>query len=156
MFTITGGEFRNGKGLEAQLTKAFEQWVNEDLDEYFYDQFHSPIWPYNRDTVRESSAARIKNPKAGELRDIYDYGELYESGKDVSIAFNFGGVEASWNWDARNSSGKPYASYVHEGTGTNYGNPRRWTEELAVPQKFDGSTVKRALMARIQSELSKQ
>lgn len=148
---ITGAKIINQKALERQLTQAFEDWARQDVGDHFYDQFHDPMWKYERDTVRENPAARIKNPTAGQLRDIDDYGELYESGKDVSISIGRTGAEASWTWDAKNRSGKPYALHVHEGTGTNYGYPRRWTRDLAEPQRFNASQLKQGLLEHIRS-----
>lgn len=153
MFTITGGEFRNGKGLEAQLTRAFETWTREDITNDYWDKQFRDMnkWDYNRETRRKNREV-VESP-----RDIYDLGTLYESGiRSFSPESTASGPAASWNWDARGKSGYPYATDVHEGVGTSDGNPRPWTEELAVPQKFDNSAVKRALMARIQSELSQR
>lgn len=146
---ITGAKITNIKAIENQLAQAFEDWARQDVAEHFYDQFHNPMWEYGRDTVRENPSAPMKNPTAGEERDIYDFGDLYESGKDVSISIGRTGAEASWTWDAKNRSGKPYASYVHEGTGTNYGYPRRWTQDLAEPQRFHASQLKQGLLQHI-------
>lgn len=153
MLTITGGEFFNGKRLEAQLIRAFETWTRQDITNDYWDKQFRDMnkWNYSRETRRENRAI-VKSP-----RDIYDLGALYESGiRSFSPESTANGPAASWNWDARGESGYPYATDVHEGLGTSAGNPRQWTEEFAVPQKFDNSAVKRALIARIQSELSKQ
>ncbi len=148
---VTGAKIINEKAIERQLTEAFEDWVRQDVKDHFYDQFHDPIWSYSRDTTRENPSARLKNPRAGELRDIDDYGELYESGKDASISIALNGIEASWTWDAKNRSGESYARYVHEGVGTNYGNPRRWTQDLAEPQRFNAGQLKQGLLGHIRS-----
>lgn len=145
---ILGATVSNAKILEAQLVEAFAQWAREDVNEYFKEQFTEPVWPYSRTTTRKNPSAPIK--EAGSPRDIFDYGDLYESGRE-SFTITQGGVDitASWHWDAQNSSGRPYAYYVHEGEGTNYGNPRRWTDVFAVKAKFNASPLRNQLIAHI-------
>ena len=147
---IVGATLSSTKRLEAQLAQAFSDWAREDVNEYFQEQFTEPIWPYSRETTRRNPGAPIK--EAGSPRDIYDYGDLYESGRN-SFSISQGGVNvsASWHWDAQNSSGRPYAYYVHEGEGANYGNPRPWTDVFLVGAKFQASSLRRELISRIRS-----
>ena len=101
------------------------------------------LWEYDGQTLRRNGEV-VDSP-----RDIYDTGELYRSGiesYDFNVSRNT--AMADWRWDARNSSGRYYAYYVHEGQGTNL-TARPWTDELAIPQKFDNSIVKKALLRRI-------
>jgi hypothetical protein len=142
---IVGAKIVGMEILEARLTQVFEAWVKEDIDDaYWGDQFRDMTrWDYGRETVRKNKDV-VDSP-----RDIYDLGTLYDSGKDSSINFDANLVTASWNWDARNSSGNLYAYYVHEGTSTSAGFPRRWTDELYYPQKFAGSSVRLSLIRRL-------
>lgn len=145
---IVGGKIINAKSLEQKLAQAFELWANEDLDDgYFEDQFKEDKWEYPGYTRRKSGES------AGTVRNIYDLGELYQSGKDsFKITQGANDITASWNWDARNSSGNAYARYVHEGEGTNL-EARPWTDELYYPQKFANSSVRLALKRRIKAAL---
>lgn len=143
---IVGGKIINVKVLEQKLVEAFETWVEVDVEKYFETQFKADIWYYPRETIRKSGQ------RAGTTRDIYDLGELYESGKGADINLDSNMISASWNWDAKNSSGRAYAEYVHEGLGTNL-VPRPWTDELYYPQKFTNSNVRLALKARIKAVL---
>ena len=144
---IVGAKIIGAKILEARLAQAFEAWVKEDIDDaYWGDQFRDMSkWNYGRETTRKNGEV-VDSP-----RDIYDLGTLYDSGKDSTINLGANAVVASWDWDARNSSGNLYAYYVHEGTSTSAGFPRRWTDELYYPQKFAGSSVRLALVRRLQS-----
>lgn len=143
---IVGGKIINAKSLEQKLVQAFEDWAEQDVNRFFEDQFKSDIWYYPRQTTRKNGTV------AGTSRDIYDLGALYESGKDVDINLDANSVSAAWNWDAKNSSGRAYAVYVHEGLGTNL-VPRPWTDDLYYPQKFANSSVRLALKARIKAAL---
>jgi len=146
--TIVGGEFINPQRLEQKLLQAFQEWTEKDVNEdYWEEQFIFRDWPYKGTTKRKNPGAFIE--EAGDPRDIIDYGNLYRSGVE-SYSFSMGNssASASWNWDAKNSSGKPYARYVHEGEGTNI-TARPWTDELYYPQKFDMSDVRLALVHRI-------
>ena len=147
---IAGATLVNGKALEDKLIQAFKTWAEKDLDDgFFEDQFKDPKWEYDGITERKNGLL------AGPVRDIYDLGNLYESGKEsFNITISSSSVEASWNWDATNASGKAYAMYVHEGLGANK-TPRRWTEDLYVPSKFAASVVSQDLKARIRSAFNK-
>jgi hypothetical protein len=133
-----------GEGWEKKLRAAFETWASEDIDDaYWDDQFKDDRWVYQNETRRKNGEV------VGSPRDIYDLGELYESGRE-SFRITQGSMDitASWNWDAKNSSGRAYAWYVHEGLGTNV-TPRPWTDELQVPSRFEASSVRLALRRRI-------
>ncbi len=147
---ILGATFRNSEVLVRQLSSAFETWVKEDIDEaYWDDQFRDMgLWDYGRETRRRNGEI-VDSP-----RDIYDMGTLYESGKDSTIESSVNAIVANWSWDARGDSGYQYARDVHEGEGTSNGFPRPWTDELAVPQKFANSAVRKALIGRVQAALN--
>lgn len=150
---ITGGSFSNPERLVAKLVEAFKDWTEQDInDDYWREQFTTPKWKYEGEpTRRRNPAALIKD--ARNPRDIYDYGNLYESGREsykFSVLPNV--AEANWRWDATNEQGDYYAYYVHEGLGTN-AEPRKWTEELAVAAKFDNSAPQKALLRRIKAAL---
>lgn len=155
VITITGARMRNAHVLANKIASAFEEWAWTDVNlDYWNEQFKTPIWSYaGKDvTIRRSDRALIK--EADSPRDIYDYGELYESGvNSCSVNLSPNLAVASWKWDAKNSSGQAYAWYVHEGRGSNE-SPRRWTDELYDPQKFDTSMIKQKLLRRIRAALS--
>lgn len=152
-FTVTWAKVIGRQHLEAKIIQAFEAWVEQDVNDHFYDEFHDVKWNYSRETRRKNPNAPLRD--AGSPRDIIDYGELYESGKE-SFELNRStmGVSANWTWDARGNSGYCYAADVHEGEGTSAGNPRRWTDDLRIPQKFDRSTLKALLNHRIAMAVS--
>jgi len=145
---IVGGKFINPENIVNKLEQAFRLWASEDLDDgYFEDQFKDDKWNYFGYTRRKSGES------AGTVRNIYDLGTLYQSGKEsFEITQGTNDITASWNWDARNSSGGTYAMYVHEGLGTNL-DPRPWTDDLYVPAKFQSSVVSKALKRRIKAAL---
>lgn len=143
---IVGGTIINAAALEAKLTKAFETWSRFDINDYFRGQFLEPKWDYPGETKRKNG--ELVGP---EPRDIYDLGDLYKSGRD-SFKIEQGGVDitASWNWNAKNSSGRGYAWYVHEGYSTNL-EPRQWTDIFQQRDLFESSNVSRALSSRIRA-----
>ncbi len=145
---IVGGKFINPERIVNKLEQAFKIWATEDLDDgYFEDQFKDDKWQYPGYTRRKSGES------AGTVRNIYDLGELYQSGKEsFKITQGTNDITASWNWDARNDSGNTYAEYVHEGWGTNL-EARKWTDDLYYPQKFATSSVRLALKRRIKAAL---
>jgi hypothetical protein len=147
--TIVGGQLLNTKTLEAKLTKAFETWTRFDVNDYFRGQFLEEKWSYDGETERKNGAV------VGSPRDIFDLGELYRSGRD-SFLITQGSVDvtASWNWNAKNDSGRGYAWYVHEGLSTNL-SPRQWTDAFQQRDLFDSSGVSGELKARIRSALNK-
>ena len=143
---IVGATVVGGDAWEKKLRAAFEIWASEDIDDaYWDDQFKDDRWPYQNETRRKNGDT-VTSP-----RDIYDLGELYDSGREsFKIPQGPMVVTASWNWDAKNSSDRAYAWYVHEGLGTNI-TPRPWTDELQVPSKFEASAVRLALKRRIKA-----
>lgn len=147
---IVGGSIINAKILEQKLAQAFKTWAEKDLDDgYFEDQFKDDKWSYPGYTRRKSGE------NAGTVRNIYDLGELYRSGKEsFKITQGANDITASWNWDAKNDSGNAYAWYVHEGLSTNL-EPRQWTDAFQQRDLFDGSVVSKALRSRIRSALNK-
>jgi hypothetical protein len=145
--TIAGGTIVNAKSLEAKLVKAFETWTRFDVNDYFRDQFLEEKWPYDGETERKNGET-VSSP-----RDIFDLGELYRSGRD-SFSISQGGIDitASWDWDAKNDSGRGYAWYVHEGLSTNL-SPRQWTDVFQQRDLFAGSNVSKAFKGRIRTAL---
>lgn len=147
---ITGATMKNGDALVRQLASAFETWAREDIDDaYWDDQFKDmELWDYGRETRRKNGEV-VDSP-----RDIFDTGALYQSGRDsFKISASNNRIDADWAWDAASPGGYHYARDVHEGEGTSAGWPRRWTEELHVPQRFDASVVKLALLNRMKAAL---
>jgi hypothetical protein len=147
---IVGGTVLNAKILEAKLTKAFETWARFDVNDYFRDQFLEDKWDYDGETQRKSGEFVGPEP-----RNIFDLGDLYRSGRD-SFKIEQGGVDitASWDWDAKNSSGRGYAWYVHEGLSTNI-EPRQWTDIFQQRDLFSQSGVSKELRSRIRTALNK-
>jgi len=143
---IVGGTIINAKLIEAKLSKAFETWTRFDVNDHFRDQFFEEKWDYGRDTKRKDGSFI----NAGN-RDIYDLGTLYKSGRDsFDVSLSSSGAEATWNWDATNSSGQAYARYVHDALkGTNVPFARPWTQDIAIPSRFEQSAIKQQLLQRI-------
>ena len=145
--TIVGGDFIDPQKLEQKLAKAFETWAQFDVNDYFRDQFLEDKWPYDGETERKNGET------VGSPRNIFDLGELYKSGRDsFSISRGSIDVTVSWNWDAKNDSGRGYAWYVHEGLSTNL-TPRPWTDIFQQRDLFNGSNVSKELRARIRTAL---
>jgi hypothetical protein len=147
--TIVGGEFINPEALVKKLSKAFEAWSRFDVNDHFRNEFLEEKWPYDGETKRKNGDT------VGSPRDIFDLGELYRSGRD-SFSITQGGMDvtASWNWDAKNDSGRGYAWYVHEGLSTNLA-PRQWTDAFQQQDLFNSSQVSKDLKMRIRTALSK-
>ena len=147
--TIVGGELINPGNIEKQLIKAFETWTRFDVNDYFRNQFLEDKWNYDGETERKSGEV-VTSP-----RNIFDLGDLYRSGRD-SFSISQGGVDitASWDWDAKNSSGRGYAWYVHEGLSTNL-SPRQWTDVFQQKDLFSSSQVSKELKMRIRTALNK-
>lgn len=146
---IVGGELINPQTLEKKLAKAFETWARFDVNDYFRDQFLEDKWPYDGETERKNGET------VGSPRNIFDLGDLYRSGRD-SFSITQGGIDvtASWDWNAKNSSGRGYAWYVHEGLSTNL-SPRQWTDIFQQKDLFDNSKVSKDLKMRIRGALGK-
>jgi hypothetical protein len=137
------------KQIEQALVNAFKDWTEQDINNAFWDdQFKEDKWDHSLLTRRKNGDT------VGSPRDIYDLGELYDSGKEsYKLTNSAGNVTARWHWDAKNSSGKEYAIYVHEGTGTNAGYPRGFTDDLSIAFSFR-KPVAKAFMLRVQAELT--
>jgi len=147
--TIVGGTLLNASKIEAKLVKAFETWTRFNVNDYFRDQFLEDKWTYDGETERKNGET------AGSPRNIFDIGDLYRSGRDgFSITQDGVDITASWSWDAKNSSGRGYAWYVHEGLSTNLA-PRRWTDVFQQRDLFSGSQVGRELKMQIRSALNR-
>ena len=130
---IVGAKLINPESIENALIQAFEAWVKEDInDAHWDDQFKNMAkWDYDNETRRKNGEV-ISTPQ----RDIYDLGLLYQSGIDSSVIENTGEmVTANWHWDAKNTSGQEYATYVHDGRGTNI-TARPFTDDISVASSF--------------------
>lgn len=152
--TIVGGSLNNPERLVQKLEKAFETWARFEVNDYFRDQFLEDKWDYPGETQRKNGEL------AGTSRNIFDLGELYRSGKDsFDIEKTANAINASWNWDAKNSSGRGYAWYVHEGPNLFAGNtnlaPRQWTDIFQQRALFEQSAVSKELKSRIRAAFSK-
>lgn len=146
---IVGATLVNAKAIENALIAAFEEWAKEDINEaHWEDQFKDDFWDYDNETRRKNGQV-VTSP-----RDIYDLGLLYESGvNSFDSRRTSNGAEASWHWDAKNSSGKEYAWYVHEGRGTNV-TARPFTDDISIPSSFFRKAPGMALVGRVQDALS--
>ena len=135
--------------IEQALAKAFENWTEQDINDAFWDdQFKEDKWDHSPFTTRRNGDT------VGSPRDIYDLGALYESGKQsYKLTNSAGNLTARWHWDAKNNSSKEYAEYVHEGTGTNAGYPRKFTDDLSIAFSFR-KPVAKAFVLRVQAELN--
>jgi hypothetical protein len=134
--------------IETALAKAFEDWTEQDINDAFWDdQFKEDKWDHSPLTIRKNGDS------VGSPRDIYDLGELYDSGRESFTSTNSpGNLTARWHWDAKNSSGKEYAIYVHEGIGTNAGYPREFTDDLSIAFSFR-KPIAKAFKLRVQAAL---
>ena len=129
---IVGAKLINPESIENALIQAFETWVKEDInDAHWDDQFKNMArWDYNNKTRRKNGEV-VDTP-----RDIYDLGLLYKSGIASSVVENTGTmVTANWHWDAKNTSGHEYATYVHDGRGSNT-TARPFTDDISVASSF--------------------
>jgi hypothetical protein len=129
--------------IENALKNAFKQWVKEDIDEAFWDdQFKEDKWLHGPLTIRRNGQV-VGNP-----RDIYDLGNLYESGKESKISVTLSSIQADWHWDALNASEEQYAWYVHYGKGTNFPYARPFTDDLSIAFSFR-KPIGMALQSRV-------
>lgn len=133
--------------LEKKILKAFELWAEEDVnDAYMSQKFLDPgeweyAYPNPPGYTERKSGEIVRSP-----RNIKDLGDLFKSGQE---SFRVSNGEATWNWDAVNGQGQPYAAYVHYGIGTN-ATPRPWTDDITIG--FDGGQEKLKLLSRIRKE----
>lgn len=123
---------KNQQVIADALSKAFALWAAEDINETHWKQQFQEMsrWDYDGETRRENGAY-VESP-----RDIYDLGHLYQSGVDsFTLQDNGGLITARWHWDAKNASGREYARYVHDGTGTNK-TARPFTDDVSLVSSF--------------------
>ena len=148
---IIGAKLINPESIENVLIQAFETWVKEDInDAHWDDQFKNMSkWDYDNETRRKNGEV-ISTPR----RDIYDLGLLYQSGIDSSVIENTGAmVTANWHWDATNASGKEYATYVHDGLGTNV-KARPFTDDISVASSFFLKAPGKAFKLRVRKAMA--
>ena len=146
---IVSAKINNSAALEKALVDAFRKWAKEDINEAHWDDQFKDMgkWQYDNETKRKNGEV-VNSP-----RDIYDYGLLYESGvQSFKINESTTEIEASWHWDAKNSSGQEYAWYVHYGNVTNV-TARPFTDDIAIPSSFFYKGPGKALVRRIGAEL---
>jgi hypothetical protein len=148
LLTIQNARLVGGKVLEQAIVKAFKQWAETDIDEDHWDaQFRDmDRWDWPNETKRRSGAI-VDSP-----RDIYDLGDLYRS-KKFSLTTQGDRAEASWYWDATNSSGVEYAWYVHEGTRFMDGRP--FTDDISIASSFWRKEPGKALKLQVETELAR-
>jgi hypothetical protein len=147
---ITSAKIHNSAALEQALANAFKKWAKEDINEAHWDDQFKEMgrWAYDNETKRKRTGEVVGSP-----RDIYDYGLLYESGvESFKINESPSGIEATWHWDAKNSSGEEYAWYVHYGKGTNV-TARPFTDDISIPSSFFHKGPGKALVLRIRAQL---
>jgi hypothetical protein len=121
----------NAKTIENALVQAFVIWAAEDINKTHWKQQFQEMsrWGYDGETMRSNGAV-------GSPRDIYDLGTLYQSGVDsFTIEADSNLITAKWHWDAKNASGREYATYVHNGTGTNK-TARPFTDDVSLLSSF--------------------
>ena len=137
--------------IEQAILQAFEDWTKEEINGKHWDsQFGDKKWEYEAVTFRKN-----RETVGPGLRDIYDLGKLYESGiKSYKFTSGANGAEANWHWDAKNSSGKEYAIYVHEGWGTNNPYDRRFTDDVSDMAFSFEKPIGKALLLRVQTALT--
>ena len=152
MAGVVNARIINQAQLETAIVDAFEEWLDEDVnDKFFSEQFLTDKWQYP-----PPSTERKNGEIAGNPRNIVDLGNLFRSGQEsFNIVRSSTLIEGKWHWDAENSSGQEYAWYVHEGEGPYSRAPRPWTDEIAEPYLFASSDVKRDLEFRIESKFAK-
>ena len=150
---VAGAKIIGIQQIEQALIEAFEQWTEVDINANFWEeQFTTAKWDYDGTTTRANPSAFIKD--ASSPRDIYDYGELYDSGvKSYKFESSANTASASWHWDATNRSGQEYAWYVHEGEGTNT-TARGFTDKVSDMKFSFLDDIGKALLSRVQTKLS--
>jgi hypothetical protein len=140
------------KQIEQALINAFEDWTKEEINEKHWDsQFGDRKWDYEAVTLRKNRETVGPSP-----RDIYDLGELYESGiKSYKFTAGTSSAEASWHWDAKNKGKIPeeYAWYIHEGEGTNI-QARKFTDQVSDAKFSFMNDVGLNLLDRVQAALN--
>jgi hypothetical protein len=149
---IISARIVGGKQIEKALLDAFEQWTVDYIQGvYWEEQFETDRWKWT-DTITKRQNPFVAD--AGSPRDIYDWGDLYKSGVDsYSFSLNNNGAEATWFWDARNSSGDRYAWYVHY--GTKFMPDRPFTDDLVLEASFFWNGPGKSLVTMVQDHLNK-
>lgn len=147
-----GAKFIGASDIERALLKAFEEWTRDEINGKHWDeQFGDAKWRYDAKTIRKNTETVGPEP-----RDIYDLGNLYESGIE-SYKFTQGvnSATASWHWDAKNDAKIPeeYAWYVHEGKGSNI-QAREFTDQVSDAKFSFMSNVGLNLLDRVQVALT--
>lgn len=143
----TGARIIGGKEIERALAAAFEEWTQKDVNDKFWKtQFIDRKWEYEGVTIRKN-----RDTVGPEPRDIYDLGYLYES-TSYSYSSSSQAEEAIWQWNATNTSGDEYASYVHEGTGFMPGRP--FTDDVSDMAFSFRKPIGKALLSRVQTALT--
>jgi hypothetical protein len=139
---IVGAKLINPESIENALIQAFETWVKEDINKKHWDEQFKNMsrWDYDLGAWDYELGGKPTVRKNGEVvdtpRDIYDLGLLYKSGIASSVVENTGTmVTANWHWDAKNTSGQEYATYVHDGRGSNT-TARPFTDDISVASSF--------------------
>jgi len=147
---LVSASFSGWERLEKALLDAFEEWAVEDINKaHWDDQFKTEKWKHSPLTIRANGE------KAESPRDIYDLGNLYQSGIDsLKIERMSSAIEANWHWDAKNRSGQEYAWYVHEGWGTNDPYPRKFTDDISIAASFFRKAPGKALKLRVSQHLA--
>jgi hypothetical protein len=147
---VTGARIIGGEDFEKALTRAFQAWTKEDINDAFWDdQFKKEKWEHSPLTIRKNGEP------VGSPRDIYDLGNLYQSGVDsYKYESSSQTAEARWHWDAKNNSGKEYAIYVHEGWGTNDPYDRRFTDDVSDMAFSFRKPIGKALLLRVKAALT--
>jgi hypothetical protein len=151
---VTGARIIGIERIEKAIIQAFEDWTKEEINGNFWEkEFTRADWKYDSDvaTIRRNPSAPIR--EAGNPRDIYDYGNLLDSGiKSYKYESSVNGVSAHWHWDAKNSSGNEYASYVHE--GTRFMPDRPFTDKVSDAKFSFMSDIGLNLLDRVQAKLT--
>ena len=142
----------NQKLLENAIVQAFETWLDEDVNKTHWDeQFGDKKWKWRSEPLTERENGEL----AGNPRDLYDLGNLYESGiKNFKVTKSTSLVEATWHWDAKNRSEEEYAWYVHEGEGPHSPRARRFTDDISMAATFNRKAPGKALKLRLITALS--
>lgn len=151
---IAGAKIIGASDIERALLKAFEDWTRDEINNIFWKkEFTRADWQYDSDvvTIRRNPSAPIR--EAENPRDIYDYGNLFESGiQSYKYESSSNKGTAHWHWDAKNGSGEEYASYVHE--GTRFMPDRPFTDRISDAKFSFMSDVGLNLLDRVQEALT--
>ena len=141
---VANARIIGGAAIEQALINAFEIWTREDVDKKHWDEQFGNMnrweWPSGNETKRKNTEV-VRSP-----RDIYDLGLLYEQ-RNYKYEKGRDSATAHWYWNATNSKGTEYASYVHNGTKTMDG--RAFTDDISIPSSFFLKQPGKDLLARV-------